>query len=70
MPENIFSGIVMLLVAAMTSALATKTKRQEELRREAEKEKVRADLLRSRFPRYTHAADDHIRRGISCHGKL
>lgn len=47
MPENIFSGIVMLLVAAMTSALATKTKRQEELRREAEKEKVRADLLRA-----------------------
>ncbi len=46
-PENVFSGIVMLLVAAMTSALTTKTKRQEELRREAEKEKVRADLLRA-----------------------
>ena len=45
--ENIFSGIVMLFVAAMTSTLTTKIKKQERLRREAEKEKVRADLLRA-----------------------
>lgn len=45
--ENISSGAVMLFVAVMTSTLTTKIKNQERLRREAEKEKVRADLLRA-----------------------
>ena len=39
--------IVMLLVSIMTSAMTTQIKQQEHLRAETEKEKARADLLRS-----------------------
>ena len=39
--------IVMLVVSVMTSAMTTQIKRQEHLRAETEKEKARADLLRS-----------------------
>lgn len=47
LPENIFSGFVMLFVAAMTSTLATNIKKQERVRAESEKEKARANLLRA-----------------------
>ncbi len=45
--ENIISAIILLLVTIPTSALTTKIKRQEEVRLQAEKEKMRADLLRA-----------------------
>lgn len=47
LPENMFSGIVMLFVAVVTSALTTSIKVQERMRAETEKEKVRANLLRA-----------------------
>ena len=47
LPENVFSGLVMLVVSIMTSTLTTRLKRQEQLRMEAEKEKMRANLLRA-----------------------
>ena len=47
LPENMFSGIVMLFVAVMTSALTTNVKNQERMRAENEKEKMRANLLRA-----------------------
>ncbi len=47
LPENVFSGLVMLAVSIMTSTLTTRLKRQEQLRVEAEKEKMRANLLRA-----------------------
>ena len=46
-PENVFSGIAMLFVAVMTSTLTTNIKKQERMRAENEKEKVRANLLRA-----------------------
>lgn len=46
-PENLFSAVVMLIVAIATSALTTKIKEQEKLRAESEKEKMRANLLRA-----------------------
>ena len=45
--ENFFSALVMLAVAITTSTLTTQIKRQEELRKETEMEKMRADLLRA-----------------------
>lgn len=45
--ENILSAIVLLIVTIMTSALATKIKMQEKARLRAEKERMRADLLRA-----------------------
>ncbi len=45
--ENIISAIILLLVTIPTSALTTKIKRQEQIRLQAEKEKMRADLLRA-----------------------
>ena len=45
--ENLFSGLVMLVVSIMTSTLTTRIKRQEQLRMESEKEKMRANLLRA-----------------------
>lgn len=47
LPENLFSGIVMLFVSVMTSTLTTNIKKQEHMRAENEKEKVRANLLRA-----------------------
>ena len=41
-PENIFSGVVMLVVSFMTSTLTTRIKKQEQLRMESETEKMRA----------------------------
>lgn len=46
-PENVFSGTAMLVVSIMTSTLTTRIKRQEQLRAESEKEKLRANLLRA-----------------------
>jgi len=47
MPENIVSGVIMLFVSIMTSTLTTRAKKQEQLRIESEKEKMRANLLRA-----------------------
>ncbi|MGN0661578.1 MAG: ATP-binding protein [Faecalibacterium sp.] len=47
LPENLLSGAVMLTVSIMTSTLTTRIKRQEQLRMESEKEKIRANLLRA-----------------------
>lgn len=45
--ENMVSAIVMLIISIMTSVLTTELKRQEKLRMETEKEKMRANLLRA-----------------------
>ena len=45
--ENLFSGLVMLVVSIMTSTLTTRIKMQEQLRMESETEKMRANLLRA-----------------------
>ena len=47
LPENLFSGLVMLVVSIMTSTLTTRIKVQEQLRMESETEKMRANLLRA-----------------------
>lgn len=47
LPENLFSGVVMLFVSIMTSTLTIRIKKQEQLRIESEKEKMRANLLRA-----------------------
>ena len=47
LPENLFSGVVMLVVSIMTSTLTTRIKKQEQLRMESEAEKMRANLLRA-----------------------
>jgi len=46
-PECISSAVVMLIVAIMTGALTTRLKHQEKLKAEAEKERMRAHLLRA-----------------------
>lgn len=45
--ENLISAFVMLVITIMTSALTTKLKKQERLKVESEKEKMRANLLRA-----------------------
>ena len=45
--ENLFSGLVMLVVSIMTSTLTTQLKRQEQMKAEAEKERMRGNLLRA-----------------------
>lgn len=45
--ENLVSAVIMLIITVMTSALTTKLKRQEKLKAETEKEKMRANLLRA-----------------------
>ena len=45
--ENLISAVVMLIVAVMTCTLTTKIKIQQALKAEAEKEKMRANLLRA-----------------------
>lgn len=47
LPENLISAIVMLVVSIPTSTLTTRVKKQEQLRIESEKEKMRANLLRA-----------------------
>ena len=46
-PECISSAVVMLIVAIMTGTLTTRLKRQEKLKAEAEKERMRGNLLRA-----------------------
>jgi len=45
--ENLISAIVMLIVAVMTCTLTTKIKIQQAIKAEAEKERMRANLLRA-----------------------
>ena len=45
--ENLVSAIVMLAISIMTSVLTMELKRQEKMRMETEKEKMRANLLRA-----------------------
>lgn len=45
-PECVFSVIVMMIIAIMTSALTTQIKEQQKAYAESEKEKMRANLLR------------------------
>ncbi len=46
-PECVSSAIVMLVVATMTGALTTRIKRQEQIKAESERERMRANLLRA-----------------------
>lgn len=46
-PINLISGIVMIAISVFTSALTTKLKHHEALKRESEKERMRANLLRA-----------------------
>jgi len=46
-PECISSAVVMLIVSTMTGALTTRLKKQERLKAEAEKERMRGNLLRA-----------------------
>lgn len=45
--ENLVSAIVMLSISIMTGIMTTELKRQEKMRAETEKEKMRANLLRA-----------------------
>lgn len=45
--ENLFSAVVMLCVAVITSTLTTRIKEQEALKAESQQEKMRANLLRA-----------------------
>lgn len=47
LPESFFSTVVLLTVSLTTSALTSKIKNQEKMRAEAEKETMRANLLRA-----------------------
>lgn len=46
-PENIISAIILLIVTIVTCSLTTKIKKQEAIKTESEKEKMRANLLRA-----------------------
>lgn len=46
-PSNFFSAVVMAIISVLTSALTTQVKRQEAIKAETEKEKMRANLLRA-----------------------
>lgn len=46
-PVNLFSAVVMLVVAIVTGALTTKIKSAEKLKADSEREKMRANLLRA-----------------------
>lgn len=46
-PVNLISAVVMVIIALLTGALTTKVKRNEEIRLESEKERMRANLLRA-----------------------
>ena len=45
--ENMFSAVVMIIIALLTSTLTTKVRRQEVIKAESEKERMRANLLRA-----------------------
>lgn len=46
-PENMVSAVIMLIITIMSSALATKVRKQEKVKAETEKEKMKANLLRA-----------------------
>lgn len=46
-PANFISGIIMIVISILTSALTTKLKRHEATKAESEKERMRANLLRA-----------------------
>ena len=46
-PENIFSALIMVSIALVTSTLTAKIKYQDTIRVESEKERMRANLLRA-----------------------
>ncbi len=46
-PVNLISGIIMIAIAILTSALTTKLKQHEATKAESEKERMRANLLRA-----------------------
>ena len=46
-PECISAAVVMLIVSSATGTLTTRLKRQEQLKAEAEKERMRGNLLRA-----------------------
>ncbi len=46
-PENLVSAIIMIIVTVITGALTTKIKRQEALKIQTEKERMRSNLLRA-----------------------
>lgn len=46
-PENLFSAVVMMVVAVVTGALTTKIKIAEKIKADSEREKMRANLLRA-----------------------
>lgn len=46
-PVNLISGIIMIAIAVLTSALTTKLKRHEAQKDETERERMRANLLRA-----------------------
>lgn len=46
-PVNLISGIIMIAIAILTSALTTKLKQHEAMKAESEKEYMRANLLRA-----------------------
>lgn len=46
-PVNLISGMVMIAIAVLTSALLTKLKKHEAMKAESEKERMRANLLRA-----------------------
>lgn len=46
-PANLYSGLVMAMIAVLTSTLTTKIKQVEAMKAETEKEKMRANLLRA-----------------------
>ena len=46
-PTNLFSAIAMIVISVLTSTLTTKVKRQEAIKAEGEKERMRANLLRA-----------------------
>ncbi len=45
--ENLVSAVIMIIVSLMTCALTTQIKRQEAIKAESEKERMRANLLRA-----------------------
>ena len=45
--ENIVSAVIMIIIASITCALTTKIKKQEAIKNESEKERMRANLLRA-----------------------
>ena len=46
-PVNFISGIIMIIVSILTSALTTKLKQHEAMKAESERERMRANLLRA-----------------------